>query len=43
MFDYLKYLYRSSMTRDQAIIEPDWEIYLRETGRMIVEQQTPQR
>ncbi|CAF4431607.1 unnamed protein product, partial [Adineta steineri] len=28
---------------DQQIIEPDWEIYLRDTARMISEQQTPQR
>jgi hypothetical protein len=24
-------------------MEPDWEIYLRDTARMIGEQQTPQR
>ncbi|CAF0984613.1 unnamed protein product [Adineta steineri] len=31
------------LTKDQQIIEPDWEIYLRDTARMISEQQTPQR
>jgi hypothetical protein len=31
------------LTKDQQIIEPDWEIYLRDTARMIGEQQTPQR
>ncbi|UJR25849.1 hypothetical protein I4U23_007199 [Adineta vaga] len=32
-----------SLTNDQEIIEPDWEIYLRDTARMISVQQTPQR
>ncbi|CAF3632410.1 unnamed protein product, partial [Rotaria sp. Silwood2] len=31
------------LTKDQQITEPDWEIYLRDTARMIGEQQTPQR
>ena len=31
------------MTKDQQIIEPDWEVYLRDTARMIGEQQSPQR
>jgi len=31
------------LTKDQQVIEPDWEIYLRDTARMIGEQQTPQR
>ena len=34
---------RVPLTKDQQIIEPDWEIYLRDTARMIGEQQTPQR
>jgi hypothetical protein len=35
--------FRVPLTKDQQIIEPDWEIYLRDTARMIGEQQTPQR
>lgn len=35
--------YRVPLTKDQQIIEPDWEVYLRDTARMIGEQQTPQR
>jgi replication factor C subunit 3/5 len=31
------------LTKDQPIIEPDWEVYLRDTARMIGEQQSPQR
>ncbi|CAF1106721.1 unnamed protein product [Adineta ricciae] len=31
------------LTKDQKILVPDWEVYLRETGRMVVEQQTPER
>jgi hypothetical protein len=34
---------RVPLTKDQQIMEPDWEIYLRDTARMIGEQQTPQR
>jgi hypothetical protein len=34
---------RVPLTKDQQIVEPDWEIYLRDTARMIGEQQTPQR
>ena len=34
---------RIPLTKDQEIIEPDWEVYLRKTARMIGEQQTPQR
>jgi hypothetical protein len=34
---------RVPLTKDQQIIEPDWEIYLRNTARLISEQQTPQR
>jgi len=37
------FYYRVPLTKDQQIIEPDWEIYLRDTARMIGEQQTPQR
>ena len=36
-------LRRVPLTKDQSILEPDWEIYLRDTARMIGEQQTPQR
>ena len=35
--------FRVPLTKDQQIMEPDWEIYLRDTARMIGEQQTPQR
>lgn len=35
--------FRVPLTKDQQIIEPDWEVYLRDTARMIGEQQTPQR
>ncbi|CAH1778098.1 unnamed protein product [Owenia fusiformis] len=28
---------------DQSVSEPDWEVYLRETANMIVQQQSPQR
>lgn len=35
--------FRVPLTKEQSIVEPDWEIYLRETARMIGEQQTPQR
>jgi DNA polymerase III delta prime subunit len=28
---------------DQQVTEPDWEVFLRETARMIVQQQTPKR
>lgn len=28
---------------DQEVTEPDWELYLRETAKMIVEQQSPRR
>jgi replication factor C subunit 3/5 len=31
------------LTPDQPIQEADWEIYLRETANMIVEQQSPRR
>ncbi|CAF1202647.1 unnamed protein product, partial [Adineta ricciae] len=31
------------LTKDQEILMPDWEVYIRETGRMVAEQQTPQR
>ncbi|CAF1190979.1 unnamed protein product [Didymodactylos carnosus] len=34
---------RSTLTPDQMILEPDWEVYLRKTARMIAEQQIPQR
>lgn len=34
---------RIPLTKDQTIMEPDWEVYLRDTARMIGEQQTPQR
>jgi len=34
---------KSPLTKDQLISEPDWEVYLRDTARMIGEQQTPQR
>ncbi len=37
------FIFRVPLTKDQQIIEPDWEIYLRDTARMIGEQQTPQR
>jgi len=30
-------------THDQLIAEPDWEVYLRETARIIAEQQSSQR
>jgi len=38
-----RFIHRIPLTKDQAIIEPDWEVYLRDTARMIGEQQTPQR
>lgn len=28
---------------DQQVTEPDWEVFLRETARLIVQQQTPKR
>jgi len=28
---------------DQQITQPDWEVFLRETARLIVQQQTPRR
>ena len=28
---------------DQHITQPDWEVFLRETARLIVQQQTPRR
>jgi len=28
---------------DQHVTEPDWEVFLRETARLIVQQQTPRR
>jgi len=28
---------------DQHITQPDWELFLRETARLIVQQQTPRR
>ncbi|XP_052280191.1 replication factor C subunit 3-like [Dreissena polymorpha] len=28
---------------DQTVSEPDWEVYLRETAHMIVQQQSPKR
>ncbi|CAF1346385.1 unnamed protein product [Rotaria magnacalcarata] len=31
------------LTKDQQITEPDWEVYLRDTARMVGEEQTPQR
>jgi agmatine/peptidylarginine deiminase len=31
------------MTANQAIVTPDWEDYLNETAKKILEQQTPQR
>lgn len=30
-------------TADQQIVEPDWEIFLKQTANAIIEQQTPQR
>ncbi|CAF4672752.1 unnamed protein product [Rotaria socialis] len=34
---------RLPLTTDQQILEPDWEVYLRDTARMVGEEQTPQR
>lgn len=31
------------LSPDQPVQEADWEIYLRETANMIVEQQSPRR
>jgi len=28
---------------DQVVTQPDWEIFLRDTARLIVQQQTPRR
>ena len=36
-------LFRYPFTPDQPISECDWEVYLRETASMIVEEQTPKR
>lgn len=30
-------------TPDQKVPEPDWQVVIRDTGRMIIQQQTPQR
>uniref|UniRef100_H2YAV6 Replication factor C subunit 3 n=1 Tax=Ciona savignyi TaxID=51511 RepID=H2YAV6_CIOSA len=34
---------QSSLSADQPIMEPDWELYLRETANMIVSEQSPRR
>jgi len=34
---------RLPLSKDQEVLEPDWQIYLRETARMIATQHTPQR
>ena len=34
---------RYPFSEDQAIPDCDWEVFLRETAAMIVEQQSPQR
>ena len=34
-------LYRYPFAANQAIIEADWEIYLRETGQKMVAEQSP--
>ena len=36
-------LFRYPFSTDQAVPECDWEIFLRETASLIVEQQSPQR
>ena len=35
--------YRYPFTPDQVIPECDWEVFLRETASMIVEEQTPKK
>ena len=35
--------YRYPFSEDQTIPECDWEVFLRETAAMIIEQQSPQR
>ena len=35
--------YRYPFHPDQEVVEPDWQLYLRETANMVVEQQTPKR
>ncbi|KAH3832447.1 hypothetical protein DPMN_105734 [Dreissena polymorpha] len=34
---------RYPFSGDQTVSEPDWEVYLRETAHMIVQQQSPKR
>lgn len=35
--------YRTPLKPDQEVSEPDWEVYLRETANMIIQQQSPRR
>lgn len=35
------YTFRYPFTAKQEIVEPDWEIYLRETGQKMVSEQSP--
>lgn len=34
---------RTPLKPDQEVSEPDWEVYLRETANMIIQQQSPRR
>ena len=35
--------YRHPFSSDQAVAQPDWELYLRETGNLIIQEQSPKR
>lgn len=37
------YICRTPLKPDQEVSEPDWEVYLRETANMIIQQQSPRR
>jgi len=41
--DFLLSCFRYPFSADQPVTEPDWEVYLRETAMMIVQQQSPKR
>ena len=42
-FFFTTFPHRYPFTPKQDIVEPDWEIYLRETGQKMVSEQSPKQ